>query len=323
MLEHKLRNLVVSGYGSKVGKEGKLIYVETNEDRFKFSPKDLEQLIMFDEGKITCGAIRYLHDQEVDVVFVDEKHDQFLRVINGEKNPLSELWIEQMDLDKNEKSNLALEITKSSFYNKIRLLSQFDIDVGELKDKVLRLDRCNNIDSLRGKEGEFSKNYFSKFKKLIESKFSFEKRRKNPPPDPINSMLSYGYTILESRIHYSILRAGLNPHIGIIHESYRDNAALSFDLMEIFRSIIVDRTVLTMLNKNMIDLDDFDYPEKDVCFITGEGKQSYLNSLFGRMESKYKYRGDKLEFLDIMFLQAEELADHIQGKGDFDGFRWN
>ncbi|MFP4052222.1 MAG: CRISPR-associated endonuclease Cas1 [Petrotogales bacterium] len=322
MIEHKLRNLVVSGYGSKVGKKGKLIYVETEENKLKISPKELEQLILFDEGKITCGAIRYLYREDVDVVFVDEKHNQFLRIVDGEENPLSDLWIEQMELGRKEKLRLISEILRASFYNKSRLLSQFGLEVGDLKERILKLDESESSDILRGKEGEFSKRYFSKIKKLIGSEFEFEKREKNPPPDPINSMLSYGYTVLKSRIQYSLLRAGLNPYIGILHESYRDRPALSFDMMEIFRSVIVDRTVLTMLNKGMIDLDDFEYPEEGICYITGDGKQSYLNELFKRMESKHEYDEDRLEFLDIMFLQAEELADHVKGKDEFKGFRW-
>jgi len=322
LIESKLRNLVVSGYGSTVGKEGKLVYVKNEDGKYTFSPKELEQLILFGEGKITIGAVRYLKREEVDVVFIDERHDQFLRVIDGNNNPIKNLWEKQLTLIPEKKLKIAKEIIEASIYNKIRLLNQFDIKDNKMETRRGDVKKAKSKNQLRGIEGESSRLYFSHFRDILCDKFEFDRRERYPPPDPVNSMLSYGYTVLNSRIQYSLLRAGLNPFLGVLHESYKDKAALTYDLVEPFRSVIVDRIVLTMLHRNILNENDFDYPEEYVCYIKGEGKQAYLNHLFKRLESEYSYNGEKREFLDILFLQADELSEEISGGETFKAFRW-
>ncbi len=322
LIEKKLRNLVVSGYGSKLKKKGEMIAVELDDEEKEFSPRYLEQVIFFGECNVTGAAIRYLKKEDVDVVFVDEEHDQYLRVIEANENPINDVWLSQMRIPEKESMGLAKEMIAASIYNKIRLLEQFDVSDEKLEDRKKSVVEADSKDRLRGIEGEASRIYFSNFEKILPEGYDFEGRHKNPPPDPVNSMLSYGYTVLNSRIHYSLLRAKLNPYIGVFHESYRDKAALTYDFIEPFRPVIVDRTVLTMLNRDILESDDFEQIDPNTCYLQGEGKQAFLNKLFGRMESEIKYEGDKREFLDVMFLQAEDLANHIQGKGNFKAYRW-
>lgn len=322
LIEKRLRNIVVSGYGSQIGKEGKLIYIEDDKRKRKFSPKELEQLIVFGEGKITAGAVRYLKREGVDIIFVDERHNQYLRIIEANQNPINDIWILQIELSEKDRLKLARDVIEASIYNKLRLLNQFGIKDKGLEEWKRKAKHTRKKDELRGIEGQSSRLYFAKIREIIPEKYEFEGRKKSPPPDPVNSMLSYGYTVLNSRIHYSLLRAGLNPYIGLLHESYREQAALTYDLIEPFRSVIVDRTVLTILNQRMLGDEDFKQIDSSTCYIQGGGKKMFLDRLYSRMESEHCYEGEKQEFLDIMFLQAEKLSKNIREKSEFKAFRW-
>lgn len=120
----------------------------------------------------------------------------------------------------------------------------------------------NNIHSkseLLGIEGAIAQNYWSKFGKLIKNKdFTFERRTKNPPRDEINSLLSYGYTLLVSKIITNILITGLDPYFGFYHELNYRRPSLALDFMEEFRPIAVDKFVLNLVNKRIINKDDFE-----------------------------------------------------------------
>jgi CRISPR-associated protein Cas1 len=147
------------------------------------------------------------------------------------------------------------------------------------------------------------------------------KREKHPPRDPVNSLLSYGYTVLKSRVEYCLMRAGLNPYEGILHAAYRNRPALSFDLMEVFRQPIVDRVVITQLTQKQVRVDEFELSE-EMCYLCEELKRRFLDALYHRFEDKYTYRGEELPFLDIIFEEAKVLAKAIRNDERYEGFRY-
>ena len=155
----------------------------------------------------------------------------------------------------------------------------------------------------------------------IKTEFGFERRERRPPPDPTNSMLGYGYTVLQSRVERELLVAGLSPYEGIIHASYRNRPSLSFDLTEEFRQPIVDRAVITHIVRKQVSPDDFVY-DGGGCFIDGDAKKEFLDALYLRLEQEYTYQGEKMQFLDIISEQAKRLASAIANDESYTGFRW-
>lgn len=118
--------------------------------------------------------------------------------------------------------------------------------------------------------------------------------------DPINSMLSYGYTVLLSRVEYGLMLAGLNPYEGVLHVAYRNRRVLSFDLIEEFRQPIVDRVVITQVGQRKIKVEDFER-RPEMCYMKDGTKRNFLDALYRRLEDQYTYKGRRMEFLDIIF----------------------
>ncbi|MGN0909157.1 MAG: CRISPR-associated endonuclease Cas1 [Succinivibrio sp.] len=112
-----------------------------------------------------------------------------------------------------------------------------------------------DLASLRGIEGSCAREYFQSWKNLTGS-FPWVGRKKHPAPDPVNSMLSFGYTLLYSRIASALRARGLNPRLGFFHESRGTHCALASDLMEQFRPLI-DRAVLAIVRKRVLAPSDF------------------------------------------------------------------
>ena len=120
-------------------------------------------------------------------------------------------------------------------------------------------ERADNIDTLRGHEGEGSAAYFGVFNRLIKAEgVSFPKRVRRPPTDPVNALLSFGYALLANDIHAAVQVLGFDPYCGYLHADRYGRPSLALDLMEEFRPIIVDAVVLACLNKRILQPTDFE-----------------------------------------------------------------
>ncbi|HEC56486.1 MAG TPA: CRISPR-associated endonuclease Cas1 [Candidatus Syntrophoarchaeum butanivorans] len=333
MIEEHLRNLVISGFGVKLTKSGDLIEVVDKEGSKRLvSPRDLEQVIITGEVSITSGLVRLLLEKGVDLVFIGRHPSLFARVVRSDHNFITELWRAQIMLSDERRLEIGREILQSAIYNKMRMLKSleknrrglsFRDEIERLKEVEFGMGRAADSFELMGYEGEGSHIYFSAIGRVIPGELNFTGRKKHPPPDPVNALLSYGYTVLRSRVEYGLMLAGLNPFEGIIHASYRNRPALSFDLTEEFRQVIVDRVVLTDLVRGWVRLKDFVVDgESGGCLMQEEFKRGFLERLYRRFEEEYTVEGEKMQFIDIIFRQARKLAEAIMGREKYRGFRY-
>jgi|GEM_PF-23209 CRISPR-associated protein Cas1 len=125
------------------------------------------------------------------------------------------------------------------------------------------LARAADFDALRGVEGIASRVYFEGFaKRLKPPDFAFKGRSRNPPKDPINSLLSFTYSLVFSEMMTALLAAGLDPHPGLLHELRPGHPALASDLLEPYRILVADTFVITLVNTQQVQADGF-YAQAD------------------------------------------------------------
>lgn len=331
MIECRLRNIVISGFGSKVFRENELVKIVTPDgEQLQVSPREVEQVIIAGEVSMTSGVVRLLLENGVDLVFVEHRPTNFFaRVVRSDYNMITELWRKQIMMGEVRRLEIAREIMDCAIYNKVRLLQSlaknrvvdFDPEIVYLNERRAYLASIMDNKTLMGFEGDATKMYFGALRKIIPREFGFLKREKHPPRDPMNSLLSYGYTVLKSRVEYGLMRAGLNPYEGILHLSYRNRPALGFDLMEEFRQPIVDRVVITLIAQKQVGIDEFEQRD-GMCYLSEGVKKRFLDALYHRFEDIYTYRGERLAFLDIIFEQAKVLAKAIGTDDQYEGFRY-
>jgi CRISP-associated protein Cas1 len=164
--------------------------------------------------------------------------------------------------------SICREIVRGKLLNSKRLLQRLNrkrksTQVGKaiagINLDLAAVARAANLDSLRGHEGSSAVRYFGALNQLIVNpSFSFNGRNRQPPTDPVNSLLSFGYTLLFNNVLSLILAEGLSPYFGNFHYGEDKKPYLAFDLMEEFRSPIVDGLVLRLLNKPVFKVADFD-----------------------------------------------------------------
>ena len=148
---------------------------------------------------------------------------------------------------------------------------------------------ATSVESLMGFEGEAAAAYFSAFGQMLGGGFRFTERSRRPPRDPANSLLSFGYTLLTSEMTGAVVAAGLDPAIGMLHSLDEGRPSLALDLMEPFRSAVVDRLVLHIANNRMLSpLDDFTQDASNGPRLTDPARRKFLLAYEERMTEPFR-----------------------------------
>ena len=152
------------------------------------------------------------------------------------------------------------------------------------------LDEASSVDIALGFEGNAAKTYFQCLSKLIcVNEFAFQGRSTRPPKDPVNAMLSYGYSLFHRNIIGAIERHGLHPYFGFMHKIKRGHAALASDLIEVLRAPLVDKTVLALVNSGEISVNGFTQAENGGIYMSRSVMKSLTDALTSAMNNRLGY----------------------------------
>ena len=175
---------------------------------------------------------------------------------------------------------------------------------------VPEVAKTTHVGSLLGYEGNGSAAYFRVFGKLLRSStMTFERRRRRPPTDPINAMLSLGYTLLSQQVASAIQVVGLDPYAGFLHQPRHGRPALALDLMEEFRPIITDSVVLNIVNHRILTERDFE-EELGVVHLKDAAKKTFYAKFEERLLEKVQHPhfGYSTEYRRCIELQTRLLG---------------
>jgi CRISPR-associated protein Cas1 len=198
-------------------------------------------------------------------------------------------------------------------------LKNFSLKIDEIHDKPI-----NDIrGSIFGVEGQASIEYWKGFKSVIDEKFGFISRSGRGAQDPVNSMLNYGYAIIQADIWRTLHLAGLDPYCGFLHSDRKGRTSLVFDLMEEFRQQIVDKTVLSILNRKQVNVKDFELKNSNMI-ILDKARRLLIKTIQLKLSSKIDFNGKNVKYNDIILYQARLIGKFLENKEKYVGFylRW-
>lgn len=187
----------------------------------------------------------------------------------------------------------------------------------ELGGLMARAPRCTTVASLSGLEGRGTAVYFSVFRHLIRAPgWTFERRTRRPPRDPVNALLSFGYTILTHNLESTLRAVGLDPYLGFFHQIAYNRPSLALDLAEEFRAIVVDSVVLRCINNGIIAPGDFRIdPEAEYPVLLGdEGRARFIRELEARFNLEFRHPDseERVTYRRCLELQARRMAQAVQ-----------
>ena len=175
------------------------------------------------------------------------------------------------------------------------------------------------LEHILGLEGRGSAAYFGRFSKLVSDReqWPFPGRVKRPPTDPVNALLSFGYSLLTGKVASAIQMVGLDHFVGYLHSSVYGRPALALDMMEEFRPVIVDAVVLKLLNKRMLVHEDF-VVEVGTYRLKDERRSVFFTQFEERLneETTHPVFGYKVTYRRCIELQVRLLAKYLTGEID-------
>ena len=186
--------------------------------------------------------------------------------------------------------------------------------VVSLAKLLRRIPACHSLSQLRGVEGQAARLYFKIFRAALIAGWDSQKRSRRPPRDPLNALLSLGYSLLTQNLMTAIEIAGLDPYEGFFHADQYSRPALALDLMEEFRSIIVDSVVMNLINRRVLVTDDFLVQAEDGCRLTDKGLRKFLMAYTARVQTAviHPFAGRKISYQKCFEVQARIMRRAIE-----------
>ena len=294
----------------------------------KIPASKVEQVVIFGNVNLTTPVINHLLDQGIDCVFCSSTAKYHGRLFSTESK-FGLLRQAQFHAVSNEelKLDIATRVVRAKLSNQRTMLMRYASKTGDhliisavdaLEEGLRRLNAAQDIPSVQGIEGYNGMIYYGAFKSLLKQDLGFQARVRRPPRDPVNSLLSFGYTLLVYGVQAAIRTVGLDPFLGFLHTIEYSKPSLALDMMEEFRPIIVDSVVLRVVNNNILTAKDFEKTEErgGMIRLTQEAIKSFLHHYEERVQTEviHPNTNTRATYRRCFELQARQLARIITGK---------
>ena len=316
--------LYITQQGAMLHKSGNRVIVKKNSEIITEIPiVQLDEVVIFGNGHLTTQTIGYLLHKNIPVSFLSSSGSY-----RGRLQPryAKDTLIRQHQYAVASDSQRCLALAKcfvqGKLTNTIRSSqrqrtqnSEVKSAMGTMRHTLEKLEGAKNLEGLLGYEGTGAAAHYRAFRQLLAHDWGFTTRQFRPPPDPINAMLSLGYTLLHNHVYTFTNVVGFDPYCGFFHQPKHGHAALASDLMEEFRQVIVDGYVLSLINNSRVRPEDFEQTNKGIRF-TKEALDRFLTGYYGRMQQTFQHpaRKEKTTYLRSIELQVRHLARVITGE---------
>lgn len=236
------------------------------------------------------------------------------------------LLVKQVEAFQNQRAEIARAIVKGIGENLYEVLYHYyKHEKKEVKETIdwirsefnPRIMQADTINSLMALEGEVWMRFYADFKYFLPEDFTLNKRVKRPPDNPMNAMISFGNTLLYGKTISTIYRTHLDQRISYLHEPSERRFSLSLDLSEVFKPVLVYRTIFDLVNNRKIQVAKHFEKKLNYCLLNEEGRKIFIEAFEGRLESVYQHPKlkRKITYRTAMKLDCYKLIKFIlEGK---------
>jgi CRISP-associated protein Cas1 len=281
--------------------------------------REVERILVLGNVQVSTQAIAVCLEEQIPVVFLTQLGDYKGHLWSSE---FCDLGLEAAQYGRRQDGQFQVEMARRIVIGKILNSKLLLLRLGRKREveglmaRVKRLglyvgaiEGATDVNVIRGYEGAAAKLYFGVLGQLItHPDLKLEGRSRRPPKDPVNSLLSFGYTLLFNNVMSLILAEGLNPYLGNLHRSSRREPHLAFDLMEEFRSPVVDSLVMGLVNKRIVKPTDFTWPnEAGGVYLDDPGRRVFLKYFEDRISEPVSYPGldGRVSYRRVIQLQVQ------------------
>lgn len=325
----QIGTLYISSQGAKLTKVGERLVVRNKEGKIIHDMPffKIRQIFCFGTVEITAQAIFQIMYRNIDMVYLTKTGRFKCRLSNmNEKSVISRIEQYKRAFDDEFRLAMAKKIVIGKLENyRLWILFKNRRGVINAQNEAIAINECiklteaaNCVEEVMGFEGAGSKAYFEAFRKSLKQDLGFLERNRRPPRDPVNAMLSFGYTILYNKVLAAVEQAGVDPFMANLHSNQNSRPSLALDLMEEFRHFVVDIVVLRLVNLGMVRPANFTYTTDKGVLMNEYAIALLVKEIQARLGSNFLYirDGKKLELQEQILRQAYFYRDAVENGAD-------
>lgn len=284
---------------------------------------NIRDIIISAKVSLSSWALDYLSKLGVIVHILTESGKYMSSLIPGNRNEKGTNTVLQVKAYiSSRRLEIASEMVMGIKHNILTNLRYYNKDSSLLSfiDQIESYypDR-SNINKILGTEGNIWSAYYSTFP-LIYKRYPEFKREFHPPKDELNAMISYGNALLYTNVLSSIVISGLNPSISFLHEPSERSFSLALDLADIFKPVIVERIIGTLVNKNILTDNDFT-KESSSCYLSSSGRKKFIENYDNKLKSVIKVNTNYLSYSSLLDREAYNLLRSIKNNEKYASYK--
>ncbi|MCY3036054.1 MULTISPECIES: type I-C CRISPR-associated endonuclease Cas1c [Aerococcus] len=332
-----LNTLYITNEDYYLGCQGENIIIKLDGKIIRRFPIHiLEDIVTFNYVGVSPALIKLCNEHKISLTFLTPsgnfcgkfigktngnvllRREQY-RIADDERALQCAKWIIEAKLINSRKNYLRLI---NDYKDRLGNLEEIQIACDKIKESILTIPTVTTSDELRGIEGDGARTYFQLFDSLIlhqKEDFKFVFRSRRPPLNRVNAALSFLYSLLTHEVQSALETVGLDSYVGFFHTDRPGRAGLALDMMEELRAYLVDRLVVSLINRKQIKADDFEVKENSAVLLNDDGRTKVINAWQKRkqQEIKHPYLKEKISIGLIPYVQAQLLARYIRGDIDY------
>lgn len=323
--------LIINNYGVSLSRDNEGFVITNADGRQRVPASGITSIQISRGAQITSDAVLLAVENEIEVLFNDRTGKPMARIWSPKYGSVATIrkgqlaftfspdavgWIKEVLCKKTENQQAMLLMLSAETGD--------DVQKKHVNKVINRLeDYCNKIRSvsgcvvsdvsptLRGWEGLSSKIYFSMINEFIPEEYRFEKRTQHPATDVTNAMLNYGYGLLYGKIESALIKAGIDPYIGVMHRDDYNRPVLVYDVIEIYR-VWIDYVVVQLLSQRVITDEHYSVRSDGSYWMEAFGRRILIQSVNDYLDEVIDVGGLSRSRLTQISLYAQRLAQKFK-----------
>lgn len=321
--------LILNTFGTSLNRDNEG-FVITHKDGRQRIPVDGIKSIQISKGaQITSDAVILAVEHEIEVLFMDKSGMPIGRIWSSKYGSISTIRKGQLNFTFSKEALVWIkEVIRKKIENQQALLLMMQSDdaeiclqrekaIGRLEDYRAKIASVEGeivsdvASQLRGWEGISSKIYFEALNWFIPEDYRFESRSQHPAMDVVNAFLNYGYGILYGKIEGALIKAGIDPYVGVLHRDDYNRPVLVYDVIELYR-VWVDYVVYSLAAQQVVTDEFYSVRDDGSYWLEGLGRRILIQSLNDYLEEVIQVKGVSRSRLTQIQLYAQDLAQQFK-----------
>lgn len=307
------------------------IYFETEKGRKYIPVENTSEIMVFGEVTMNKRFLEFLTRSEIILHFFNRYGYYMGSFYPREHLNSGYMVLKQAEhyLDPAKRLTLARAFVEGAVENIKKVLAYYENrgkDVGEYKEKISKIAEgiqdCGSTEELMAIEGNVREQYYKAFDRILDNEhFVFESRTKRPPKNRLNALLSFGNSLLYTICLSEVYQTHLDPRIGFLHSTNFRRFTLNLDVAEVFKPIIADRVIFTVINKGIIKAGHFER-RLDGIVLNDKGRELLVRQLDERLKTTFHHRrlGRHVSYRRLIRMELYKIEKHLIGEEQYRPF---